>query len=213
MTVNEWFINGGSHKEGIDILTNLKYPIRRLINLNKPTQSNKEKLRYELSKHKTKVDHSDRILYSSLPQVLRPKYRERNVLFYQKCELKIQLNALPAEAETEALDIQQEIVRIDKILRRIWKELDLWANEKILVELDPGFDADKLSIKEAYKEKNNLFSRISKRKSTLVKWQKELLKITDKSTRGHKEIMIKKKESELLSLQEQLNQIDERIKD
>lgn len=98
MTVNEWFINSGSHQEGIDILANLKYPIRRLINLKKPTQSNKEKLKCELGKHKTKVDHSDRILYSSLPQVLRPKCRERNVLFYQKCELKIQLNALPAEA-------------------------------------------------------------------------------------------------------------------
>ncbi len=144
MTVNEWFINKGSHQQGIDILANLKYPIRRLINLKKPTPSNKEKLRYELGKHKTKVDHSDRILYSSLPQVLRPKYRERNVLFYQKCELKIQLNALPTEAETEALDIQREIVRIDKVLRRIWKELDLWANEKMLVELDPGFDANKL---------------------------------------------------------------------
>ncbi|MGB0867963.1 MAG: hypothetical protein ACPGSD_00075 [Flavobacteriales bacterium] len=213
MTVNEWFINNGSHTEGIGILAKLKYPIRRLINLQEPTESNKDKLRYELEKHRSKVDHSDRILYGSLPQQLRPKYRERNVLFYEKCELKLELNKLPPEAESEALEIQHQIVKIDKRLKQIWKEFDLWANEKIIVELDEEFDVDTFSIKEVYKIKNNLFSKISRRKSTLAKWEKELSKITNKSLHGRKVLMINKKKAELLQLDEQLSQINERIKD
>lgn len=212
MTVNEWFINSGSHADAIGILARLKYPIRRLINLQEPTAFNKEKVQYELEKHRSKVDHSDRILYSSLPQQLRPKYRERNVIFYEKCELKLELNKLPPEAELEALNIQCQIVKIDKRLRQIWKEFDLWANEKIIVELDEEFDVDNFTVKEIYKIKNNLFSSISRRKSTLKKWEKELLQITDKSLHGRKILMINKKKAELLQLNEKLSLINERIK-
>lgn len=212
MTVNEWFINTGSHEEGIDILAQLKYPIRRLINLQKPTESNKDKLRYELGKHKTETSRSDKILYNSLPRPLRDKYREQKSLFYQKCEWKLQLNKVPRESKEEAFDLQLKIYEAGKRIDQIWTEIDFWTNNKVLIQIDEEFNIDEFTIKELYAEKNKFQTSISRRKQTLNKWLSELESIDDKMKQSRKKLMIQKKQEELLSIQEQLRLINERIK-
>lgn len=212
MTVNEWFINNGTHQDGINILAQLKYPIRRLINLQKPTESNKEKLRYELKKHKTKTTHQDKIFYNSLPRPLRDKFREQKNLFYEKCELKRDLNRLPKASKDKALEIQIQIFEMDKRIDQIWTEIDYWTNNKILIETPEGFNVDELSIKKLYAERQRLQTSISRRKQTLKKWESELSGIEDKSKHSRKELMISKKHKELLGIQEQLRLINERIK-
>jgi hypothetical protein len=146
------------------------------------------------------ISSNKRVTMSMLPDpYLREKYVQKNNAFYQYCELKYKLNDLPAEKESEALDLILEIMKLNTFIDQVWKEIDYFLEHKKL--LPSPNDYTSLSYKEQIKKLQLLYQRRSKRKGTIGKWQVQLDECKDK-------IKASKLKGKISQKTEELNQIE-----
>jgi hypothetical protein len=119
------------------------------------------------------------------------------------CLLKVQLNELPAEVESKALELQLQIAQKQKRNALCWEKLDYWKTHKVAPkEAKSKFET--LTPANLVKQEQYLFASISKMKKRLEA-NKELLK----SANGINEVnklqrSIAKQESTLIAKNEEL---------
>ena len=146
------------------------------------------------------------LYFHELPEELRPTLLEANTLFKEMCLLKVQLNELPAEAETKALQLQTEISQKQKRNALCWEKIDYWKTHKVAPK-EPKGKFETLTPANLVKQEQYLFASISKMKKRLES-NRELLKTTVGITKLNKlQRTISKQESTLIAKNEELLKI------
>lgn len=121
----------------------LRYELKKMLSTPKPTPKKTENVQH-IAQPKTitqavddqiKVSEKKQaIMFHQLPEELRPVLLEANTCFREMCLLKVQLNALPAHAEKEALEIQIQINSKQKRNKNLWAEIDYYQKHKVLMQ-------------------------------------------------------------------------------
>jgi hypothetical protein len=108
------------------------------------------------------------------PMELHGTYRERVNNFYKACELKFQLNAVPARREEEALKIIIQLEDLWTKIDRAWMILDHWKDHNRIMPVEVSEDFTQLSPIKIVMMRNNLEARISKRQKTIDSFTKQV---------------------------------------
>lgn len=211
MTVNEWFINKGSHRQGLDILLSLGESVFDVLEWEQPTTANKMEVRYALSKHRTAPKKSDKVDYSSMPAELRKVWQEKSQLFYHIADCHLKLTKLKPQEEEKALELQQIIYSGYIRLDQLWEQIDYWKVHRCLIPVPDDIGVDKMSAIELLKARKNTQNRIYNRRATIQKNEKELSTIKDKRKFHYKQASLNKRKTDLLKQEQLLIQINERI--
>jgi|GEM_PF-2200621 len=198
MNIQEWFTTGSDYKKGVELYALVPYCNKHLLRIfnGGETHYNREKLKTELRKFihtpitlneipdyqvKTFTKHEQGIEVeihpkpefnkkpiSFYPLELHPIYKKRIESFYEACTLKTQLNNLPEESEKEALELQFKIYQCWKVNDRSSLILRHYEQTKRIMPFETKEDFSGLSPQELVNKRQKLYSRISKRKSTLL---------------------------------------------
>ena len=167
---------------------------------------NKTELVQYIEQQQIQYTTKQALYFHELPTELRPILLEANTLFKEMCLLKVQLNELPAEAETKALQIQTEIAQKQKRNALCWEKLDYWKTHKVAPKEAKG-KFETLSPANLVKQEQYLFASISKMKKRL-ELNRELLKTASGVIEVNKiQRTIAKQESTLIAKNEELLKI------
>jgi len=159
-----------------------------------------------IEQQQTNYTTKQALYFHELPAELRPILLEANTLFKEMCFLKVQLNELPAEAETKALELQTEIAQKQKKNALCWEKLDYWKTHKVAPKEAKG-KFETLSPANLVKQEQYLFASISKMKKRL-ELNRELLKTASGVIEVNKiQRTIAKQESTLIAKNEELLKI------
>ena len=159
-----------------------------------------------IEQQQTNYTTKQALYFHELPAELRPILLEANTLFKEMCLLKVQLNELPAEAETKALELQTEIAQKQKKNALCWEKLDYWKTHKVAPKEAKG-KFETLSPANLVKQEQYLFTSISKMKKRL-ELNRELLKTASGVIEVNKiQRTIAKQESTLIAKNEELLKI------
>ena len=113
-------------------------------------------------------------LISDYPQALHPVYLAKKNHWLQACSLKLQLNALPADQESQARALQQQLWHLFEEMDACDTILDHWLKYKrILLPPNPTQEEalDKLSPTQLVQRLHTLRSNIVSREKSLIKWR------------------------------------------
>ena len=147
---------------------------------------NEAKLRREMSKLANKPisklaneqispcgSHQIDKLISDYPQTLHPVYLAKKNHWLQACSLKLSLNTLPADQESQARALQQQLWQLFEEMDACDTVLDHWSKYKrILLPAAPSQEEalDKLSPTQLVQRLHTLRSNIVSREKSLRKW-------------------------------------------
>lgn len=169
---------------------------------NEPKRNKTELVQY-IEQQQIQYTTKQALYFHELPAELRPTLLEANTLFKEMCLLKVQLNELPPEAETKALQIQTEISQKQKRNALCWEKLDYWKTHKVAPKEAKG-KFETLTPANLVKQEQYLFASISKMKKRLAE-NKELLKTAVGVNEVNKlQRTIAKQESTLIAKNEEL---------
>lgn len=144
------------------------------------------------------------LYFHELPPELRPTLLQANTLFKEMCLLKVELNDLPAEAETQANEIQISISEKQKENKNCWSKIDFWQEHKVapkevtsvfeelspakllrkeqyhfaaISKLEKRLNQNKLNLKNtnSIPKQNKLMRAIAKQESNLIVKREELI--------------------------------------
>lgn len=148
---------------------------------------NEAKLRREMSKLANKPisklenepispcgSHQIDKLISDYPQSLHPVYLAKKNHWLQACSLKLSLNALPADQESQARALQQQLWQLFEEMDACDTVLDYWSKHKrILSSANPTQEEelDKLTPTQLVQRLHTLRSNIVSREKSLKKWR------------------------------------------
>lgn len=113
-------------------------------------------------------------LISDYPQTLHPVYLAKKNHWLQACSLKLSLNALPADQESQARTLQQQLWQLFEEMDACDTVLDHWSKYKrILLPAAPSQEEalDKLSPTQLVQRLHTLRSNIVSREKSLIKWR------------------------------------------
>lgn len=113
-------------------------------------------------------------LISDYPQSLHPVYLAKKNHWLQACSLKLSLNALPADQESQARTLQQQLWQLFEEMDACDTVLDHWSKYKrILLPAAPSQEEalDKLSPTQLVQRLHTLRSNIVSREKSLIKWR------------------------------------------
>lgn len=113
-------------------------------------------------------------LISDYPPALHPVYLAKKNQWLQACSLKLQLNALPADQESQARALQQQLWQLFEEMDACDTVLDHWSKYKrILLPVAPSQEEalDKLSPTQLVQRLHTLRSNIVSREKSLRKWR------------------------------------------
>lgn len=113
-------------------------------------------------------------LISDYPQALHPVYLAKKNHWLQACSLKLSLNALPADQESQARALQQQLWQLFEEMDACDTVLDHWVKYKrILLPAAPSQEEalDKLSPTQLVQRLHTLRSNIVSREKSLIKWR------------------------------------------
>ena len=113
-------------------------------------------------------------LISDYPQTLHPVYLAKKNHWLQACSLKLSLNALPADQESQARTLQQQLWQLFEEMDACDTILDHWLKYKrILLPAAPSQEEalDKLSPTQLVQRLHTLRSNIVSREKSLRKWR------------------------------------------
>ena len=120
------------------------------------------------------IDKSANRLISDYPQSLHPVYLAKKNHWLQACSLKLSLNALPADQESQARTLQQQLWQLFEEMDACDTVLDHWLKYKrILLPAAPSQEEalDKLSPTQLVQRLHTLRSNIVSREKSLIKWR------------------------------------------
>lgn len=212
---NKVLLKNFQKKQTPQLLEKLKYELSKIDNSfqnqSKPVkssqkQSNEVSFVQYIEHQQTNYTTKQALYFHELPAELRPILLEANTLFKEMCFLKVQLNELPAEAETKALQLQTEIAQKQKKNALCWEKLDYWKTHKVAPKEAKG-KFETLTPANLVKQEQYLFASISKMKKRLES-NRELLKTTVGIVELNKlQRTISKQESTLIAKNEELLKI------
>ena len=113
-------------------------------------------------------------LISDYPQALHPVYLAKKNHWLQACSLKLSLNALLADQESQARALQQQLWHLFEEMDACDTVLDYWSKHKrILSSANPTQEEelDKLSPTQLVQRLHTLRSNIVSREKSLKKWR------------------------------------------
>ena len=113
-------------------------------------------------------------LISDYPQTLHPVYLAKKNHWLQACSLKLSLNALPADQESQARTLQQQLWQLFEEMDACDTVLDHWSKHKrILSSPAPTQEEalDKLTPTQLVQRLHTLRSNIVSREKNLIKWR------------------------------------------
>ena len=113
-------------------------------------------------------------LISDYPQTLHPVYLAKKNHWLKACSLKLSLNALPADQESQARTLQQQLWHLFEEMDACDSILDHWSKYKrILSSSAPTQEEelDKLSPTQLVQRLHTLRSNIVSREKSLIKWR------------------------------------------
>ena len=113
-------------------------------------------------------------LISDYPQTLHPVYLAKKNHWLQACSLKLSLNALPADQESQARSLQQQLWQLFEEMDACDTILDHWSKYKrILSSPAPTQEEalDKLTPAQLVQRLHTLRSNIVSREKSLIKWR------------------------------------------
>lgn len=142
-----------------------------------------------------------------LPKELRPRFKRQKNLFYEMCELKLEMNESPPEKNT--LDIQLAIEALDQEIDLIWKEIDHWMNYKTILPGKTDTDFSKIPPQKLYLKKANIQSNINKVQKRIDRMKEEYTKEPNRQERVKIKTALNKSLKTLHKNQLNLNQINE----
>lgn len=220
---NKMLLKNFQKKQSPQLLEKLKYELSKIDNsvqtvknvqkqikteqngTNQPKRNKTELVQY-IEQQQIQYTTKHALYFHELPAELRPTLLEANTLFKEMCLLKVQLNELPAEAETKALELQTEIAQKQKQNALCWEKLDYWKTHKIAPKEAKG-KFETLSPANLVKQEQYLFASISKMKKRL-ELNRELLKTASGVIELNKiQRTIAKQESTLIAKNEELLKI------
>jgi hypothetical protein len=220
---NKMLLKNFQKKQSPQLLEKLKYELSKIDNSEKTEQNgtfvqkrtkteqngtigqnvSKTELVQYIEQQEIQYTTKQALYFHELPAELRPILLEANTLFKEMCLLKVQLNELPAEAETKALQIQTEIAQKQKQNALCWEKLDYWKTHKVAPKEAKG-KFETLSPANLVKQEQYLFASISKMKKRL-ELNRELLKTASGVIEVNKiQRTIAKQESTLIAKNEEL---------
>lgn len=147
---------------------------------------NEAKLRREISKLEneeisklenepiSKLENEPNRLIADYPQALHPVYLAKKNHWLQACSLKLSLNALPADQESQARTLQQQLWQLFEEMDACDTVLDYWSKHKrILSSPAPSQEGelDKLTPVQLVQRLHTLRSNIVSREKSLIKWR------------------------------------------
>ena len=113
-------------------------------------------------------------LIADYPQTLHPVYLAKKNHWLQACSLKLSLNALPADQESQARALQQQLWQLFEEMDACDTVLDHWSKYKrILLPAAPSQEEalDKLTPVQLVQRLHTLRSNIVSREKSLIKWR------------------------------------------
>lgn len=188
MEIEEWLKNP-NYATGVEIYKKTKGHNKLLLRqfTMRENAQRKEKLIYELKKFlpiqdnvienlppeevitedpisKSVETESKRIapLFHELPIELRPVLLEANNLFKENCMLKVELNELKQNQESEALYIQSRIDANFRANAMCWDKIEYWREHKILPKNTNVQAISEYSMDKLIKQQHLLGSSLSK---------------------------------------------------
>ncbi len=117
----------------------------------------------------------DKESMAKYPRELHATYRERVNLFYQACELKFQLNALPDADEKNALNLILQLEDLWTKIDRAWVILDHWKDHNRIMPSEESKDYSKLNGIQLVTLRARLETSISKRTKTIEKMRENCI--------------------------------------
>ena len=219
---NKVLLKNFQKKQSPQLLEKLKYELSKIDQSEKTISIKKESPVYKLNiningnqktpeisvvqyieQQQTSYTTKQALYFHELPAELRPILLEANTLFKEMCLLKVQLNELPAEAETKALQLQTEIAQKQKQNALCWEKLDYWKTHKVAPK-EAKSEFESLSPANLLRKEQHLFASISKMKKRLAE-NKELLQTANGVNEVNKlQRTIAKQESTLIAKNEEL---------
>ena len=115
----------------------------------------------------------DKLIFD-YPQTLHPVYFAKKNHWLKACSLKLSLNALPADQESQARTLQQQLWQLFEEMDACDTVLDHWLKYKrILLPAAPSQEEalDKLSPTQLVQRLHTLRSNIVSREKSLIKWR------------------------------------------
>jgi hypothetical protein len=226
---NKMLLKNFQKKQSPQLLEKLKYELSKIDksvqnqskavkssqNQSKPVksiqkQSNNVSVVQYIEQQQAQYTTKQALYFHELPAELRPILLEANTLFKEMCFLKVQLNELPSEAETNALSLQLDIAKKQKQNALCWEKLDYWKTHKVAAKEAKG-KFETLSPANLVKQEQYLFASISKMKKRL-ELNRELLKTASGVIEVNKlQRSIFKQESTLIAKNEELLKIKQLI--
>ena len=113
-------------------------------------------------------------LISDYPQTLHPVYLAKKNHWLQACSLKLSLNALPADQESQARSLQKQLWHLFEEMDACDTVLDYWSKHKRILSspaLTQEEALDKLSPTQLVQRLHTLRSNIVSREKSLKKWR------------------------------------------
>lgn len=143
------------------------------------------------------------LFFHELPPEIRPELLRANALFRENCYLKVSLNELPKEAETEAMTLQLQISDNFKENALCWSKIDFWTKYRQLPKNDLS-QFDNFSPAQLLRKQQYLYQNISKMNSRLA--DNEVLRTkTDSVTQKNRlDKLVTKQGRELLKKNDEL---------
>ena len=143
---------------------------------NKPISKLENELNPETDKLANSPCGSHQIdkLISDYPQTLHPVYLAKKNHWLQACSLKLSLNALPADQESQARTLQQQLWQLFEEMDACDTVLDHWSKYKRILlpaALSQEEALDKLSPTQLVQRLHTLRSNIVSREKSLIKWR------------------------------------------
>lgn len=233
--IKEWFKNGCEYKAGIQLYSQIPHNKRLLkIFQSKNTPFTCQKLSYELTNFlnasnsfstgvtdslnnakPNKVDIKTNISIkkpiSFYPVELHNVYKKRISSYYDACTLKIQLNELQEELYEEALDLQLKIFKTWEINDKCFKILEHYENYKRVLPFETQKQYENLSPMSLVNERQRLYSRVTKRKKTLLNLESKYSVMPEGPLKNNLLTKINNKREELQELTLQIEKLSNTI--
>lgn len=144
---------------------------------------------------------------SAYPAKLHPVYQLRVNSFYKYASLKMQLNKLAPEKESEALKIQFEIWEEIMTNDKCWKILQHYDETGIILPLDPSSDFSNLSPQELVNQRQRLYVNKSKRMKTISNLSALLSKEKNEAKKIHTTEKLRKKQGEIQQIENDIQEL------
>lgn len=150
------------------------------------------------------------LLINELPVELHAMFIQQKTNYHTACSLKINLNVVAPEQEQEALELCLKIEELFDAIERAWRVFDYYIEHGTILNVATN-DFSSLSAAQLLQRRNQLRTRVSKEKSKISVWYKELKTVQTKGLKTKFSVKIAKAEEKKIQLETDIAKLSEMI--